>query len=86
MGPFAFCTPVGCQRRNRSDPYSERVTRITTPFDQFMHDLLTWLDSAWFVWIALALSIVLVVVTVRISKARARARARVPQYRRQRES
>ncbi|MCU1439789.1 MAG: hypothetical protein JWP85_786 [Rhodoglobus sp.] len=51
-----------------------------------MDDLLTWLDSAWFVWIAMVLSIVLVVVIVRISKARARARARVPQYRRQRES
>jgi hypothetical protein len=65
-------------------PYGERVTRITTPFDQFIADLLTWLDSAWFVWIALALSIALVVATVTISKARARAKARVPQYRRQR--
>jgi heme exporter protein D len=62
------------------------VTRITTPLDQFIADLLTWIDSAWFVWIAMALSIVLVIVTVTISKARARARARVPQYRRQGQS
>jgi uncharacterized membrane protein len=86
MGPFAFCTPIGCQHGAYSHPYSERVTRITTPFEQFMHDLLTWLDSAWFVWIAMGLSIVLVVGIVRFSKAKARARARVPQYRRQRES
>lgn len=51
-----------------------------------MHDLLTWLDSAWFVWIAIVLSIAFVVVIVTLSKARARVRARIPQYRRQRES
>ena len=51
-----------------------------------MDDLFTWLDSAWFVWIAMALSIAAVVAIVSISKARGRARDRVPHYRRQRES
>ena len=47
-----------------------------------MDELTAWLDSAWFVWIALAAAVVIVVVAVVVSKARARARARVPQYRR----
>ncbi len=59
------------------------MARMLTPFDSFMRDLAVWIDSAWFVWIALAATIVLVVVIVTVSKARARARARVPQYRRQ---
>ncbi len=63
--------------------YGEQVSRITTPFDRFMDDLLTWLDSAWYVWVAIAVTIAIIVAVVVISKARARARARVPQYRRQ---
>jgi len=47
-----------------------------------MDDLSVWIDSAWFVWIALAATIVLVVAIVTVTKVRARARARVPQYRR----
>lgn len=58
------------------------MARITTPFDSFVADVSTWLDSAWFVWIALAAAVVVVVVAVSITKARARARARMPQYRR----
>ena len=58
------------------------MARITTPFDSFIDDLSVWLDSAWFVWIALAAAIVAVVVIVSITKVRARAKARIPQYRR----
>jgi heme exporter protein D len=58
------------------------VARITTPFDSFIDDLSAWIDSAWFVWIALAVAIVAVVVIVSITKVRARARERIPQYRR----
>ena len=48
-----------------------------------MHDLTTWLDSAWYVWVAMAAVVALIVATVIVSKRRARVRARVPQYRRQ---
>lgn len=58
------------------------MARITTPFDSFVDDLSAWIDSVWFVWIALAATIVVVIVVVAITKARARARARIPQYRR----
>ena len=58
------------------------MTRITTPFDSFVADVSAWLDSAWFVWIAVAAAVVVVVVAVSVTKARARARARIPQYRR----
>ena len=59
------------------------MTRIATPFDLFLRDFLAWVDSAWFVWIALAVAIALVVVIVSITKVRARSRSRLPQYRRQ---
>ena len=62
--------------------YGERVTRLTTPFNDFIDDLSAWIDSAWFVWIALGITIALVIVIVAVTKVRARARARVPQYRR----
>ncbi len=55
----------------------------STPFDSFMRDLGIWLDSAWYLWIAIALTVALVATVVVVSKVRARARARVPQYRRQ---
>ena len=58
------------------------MARITTPFDSFVADLSTWIDSAWFVWVALAVAIAVVVVAVSVTKMRARARARIPQYRR----
>jgi hypothetical protein len=48
-----------------------------------MRDLGIWLDSAWYLWIAVALTVALVATVVVVSKVRARARARVPQYRRQ---
>ncbi|MDZ4046500.1 MAG: hypothetical protein U1E32_12090 [Rhodoglobus sp.] len=54
-----------------------------TPFDGFMRELSLWLDSAWYVWVALVLFAAVVVAVVVVSKVRARARARVPQYRRQ---
>ena len=58
------------------------MARITTPFDSFVDDLSAWIDSAWFVWVALAAALALAVVIVVVTKVRARARARVPQYRR----
>ncbi|MGX5680693.1 hypothetical protein ACWKWO_04820 [Schumannella luteola] len=54
-----------------------------TPFDHFMSDFRLWLDTAWYVWVALAFAVGAIVTIVVVSKARARARARVPQYRRQ---
>ena len=54
-----------------------------TPFDEFMYSLLTWLDSAWYVWVALALTVVIGVTAVVVAKRRAKARRRIPQYRRQ---
>lgn len=53
-----------------------------TPFDEFMRAFSAWLDTAWYVWVAIAFALALVVAVVAVSKARARARARVPQYRR----
>lgn len=67
----------------RTYRYGDHVSRITTPFDRFMNDFMTWLDTAWYVWVALILAVALAVAVVVISKSRARARARVPQYRRQ---
>jgi hypothetical protein len=58
------------------------ITRVTTPLDAFMLDLMAWLDGAWFVWASMAAAIALVVLIVTVSKVRARARDRVPQYRR----
>lgn len=86
---------LGCDTRPRNwgapqtgyRPYCYSVARyltvITTQFDQFMQDLLTWLDSAWYVWVAMALCLALVVTIVVVSRARARIRRRIPQYRRQ---
>ena len=58
------------------------MVRITTPFDSFVDDISAWIDSAWFVWVALAAALAITVVIVVVTKVRARARARVPQYRR----
>ncbi len=63
--------------------YGEHVSRITTPFDHFMADFRAWLDTAWYIWVAMAAIIAIIVAVVVISKLRARALARVPQYRRQ---
>ena len=48
-----------------------------------MADFRAWLDTAWYVWVAMAAIIAIIVAVVVISKLRARALARVPQYRRQ---
>jgi heme exporter protein D len=58
------------------------VTRIITPFDTFVIELVAWINSAWFVWVALALTVAAVVAGVIIARVRARARDRIPQYRR----
>ncbi|MBX3097996.1 MAG: hypothetical protein KF761_00320 [Salinibacterium sp.] len=58
------------------------MARITTPFDSFMSEFSAWVDSAWFVWIALAATVAAVIAIVVITKVRTRARDRVPQYRR----
>jgi len=57
------------------------VTRIT-PFDNFLHDLLTWLDSAWYVWVFAVALVAIVIAVVVVSKVVSRSRRRVPQYRR----
>ena len=62
--------------------YCGRVTRIATPFDQFMAELNAWLDGAWYMWIVALLVVAGVVAIVAMSKVRARARAHAPQYRR----
>ncbi len=56
---------------------------MITPFDHFMKSMTDWLDTAWYVWVALAVVLVIVVGAVVLSKSRARSRRRVPQYRRQ---
>lgn len=78
--------PKGGCLVKRLPPYGERVARYTTPWDSFVRDLSSFIDGAWFVWIALAAAIAIVVVTVVITKARAKARSRIPQYRRQADS
>ncbi len=42
-----------------------------------------WLDTAWYLWVAMVVIFAVVVAVVVLSKVRARARERVPQYRRQ---
>ena len=58
------------------------LVNALTPFDEFMHAFSAWLDTAWYLWVAIACALALVVAVVAVSKARARDRARVPQYRR----
>jgi len=62
--------------------YCGRVTRIATPFDQFMAEFTVWLDGAWYLWIVALLAVAGVVAIVAASKMRARVRAQAPQYRR----
>jgi hypothetical protein len=66
----------------RRRQYCERVTRITSPFSEFMEKLTAWLDSAWYLWLGLAACAVLVAIAVSVARARARAQARTPHYRR----
>ena len=66
----------------RPHPYIGRVTRIATPFDQFMAEFTVWLDGAWYLWIVALLAVAGVVAIVAASKMRARVRAQAPQYRR----
>jgi hypothetical protein len=58
------------------------VTRIT-PFDNFLYDLLAWLDTAWYVWIVAAALIAIVIASVAVSRVVERRRRRIPKYRRQ---
>ncbi|MGV8850938.1 MAG: hypothetical protein ACOH1M_00040 [Rhodoglobus sp.] len=60
------------------------MTRITTPLDAFMSDMFLWLDTAWYLWIALGLVVVVVVVSVVVAKLRSRGYERVPHYFRRR--
>lgn len=59
------------------------MTRITTPLDAFMSDMLVWLDSAWYLWVALGIVVLVVVVSVVVAKIRSRGYERVPHYFRQ---
>ncbi|MEV8254963.1 hypothetical protein AB0O95_13470 [Rhodoglobus sp. NPDC076762] len=56
------------------------MTRITTPFDAFMSDMLLWLETAWYLWVALGIVVVVVVVSVAVAKMRSRGYERVPHY------
>jgi threonine/homoserine/homoserine lactone efflux protein len=56
---------------------------VTTPFDHFMKAFTSWLETAWYLWVAMVVIFVVIVAVVVLSKVRARARQRVPQYRRQ---
>ncbi|WP_010205173.1 hypothetical protein [Salinibacterium sp. PAMC 21357] len=56
------------------------MTRITTPLDAFMSDMLLWLDTAWYLWVALGIVAVVVVVSVVVAKMRSRGYERVPHY------
>ncbi|QYH36469.1 hypothetical protein [Salinibacterium sp. M195] len=59
------------------------MTRITTPLDAFMSDMLLWLDTAWYLWVALGVVAVVVIVSVVVAKLRSRGYERVPHYFRQ---
>ncbi|MGV8859485.1 hypothetical protein [Rhodoglobus sp.] len=59
------------------------MTRITTPLDAFMSDMLVWLDGAWYLWVALGIVVLVVVVSVVVAKMRSRGYERVPHYFRQ---
>ncbi|MEL0627884.1 hypothetical protein [Salinibacterium amurskyense] len=56
------------------------MTRITTPLDAFMSDMLLWLETAWYLWVALGIVVVVVVVSVVVAKMRSRGYERVPHY------
>ena len=63
-----------------SERYSGPVTRIATPLDAFMSDMLVWLDAAWYLWVALGIVVVVVSVSVVVAKMRNRDYERVPHY------
>ncbi|MBH0055275.1 MULTISPECIES: hypothetical protein [unclassified Salinibacterium] len=56
------------------------MTRITTPLDAFMSDMLIWLETAWYLWVALGIVVIVVVVSVVVAKMRNRGYERVPHY------
>ena len=48
-----------------------------------MSDLLVWLETAWYLWVALGVVVLVVVVSVVVAKVRSRGYERVPHYFRQ---
>lgn len=78
MSPLAQGGDIGALGR-----YGGSVTRITTPLDAFMSDMLVWLDGAWYLWVALGIVVLVVVVSVVVAKMRSRGYERVPHYFRQ---
>lgn len=69
--------------RGTSERYGGAVTRITTPLDAFMSGMLVWLETAWYLWVALGIVVLVVVVSVVVAKMRSRGYERVPHYFRQ---
>ncbi|WP_141989489.1 hypothetical protein [Rhodoglobus vestalii] len=59
------------------------MARIPTPFDTFMTDMLVWLDTAWYLWVALAIVVGVVIVSIVVARMRNRGYERVPHYYRQ---
>ena len=59
------------------------MTRISTPLDAFMSDMLVWLETAWYLWVALGIVVLVVVVSVVVANMRSRDYERVPHYFRQ---
>jgi threonine/homoserine/homoserine lactone efflux protein len=58
------------------------VTRITTPFDNFMSDLSALWSEFWMLGV-IALGIAVIIATAAlVTRSRARAKFREPQYRR----
>ena len=82
---FHPCLPLWGADSGSSERYCGFVTRITTPFDAFMSDMLLWLETAWYLWVALGIVVLVVVVVVSVVVARMRSRGyeRVPHYFRQ---
>jgi hypothetical protein len=58
------------------------VTRITTPFDNFMTDLAALWDEFWVLGVITVGAVVTVAIIALVTRSRSRARFREPQYRR----
>ena len=58
------------------------MTRITTPFDNFLTDLAALWDEFWVIGLITVGAVVIVAITALVTRRRSRARIRQPQYRR----
>jgi heme exporter protein D len=48
-----------------------------------MSDMLVWLDTAWYLWVALGIVVAVVVVSIMVARMRNQSYERVPHYHRQ---